>query len=604
MKNKVKKRLALTATLVLCLLAGMSVFTFGAVGSGWGTYSDTPYGGSTNLAWDSGMFYVNVYTGTESNKTLYSSRAVTVKATNHNSSANGSHDLFREMIMQQTNYTFSSGANTAGFRIGSSDTQKYASQQVGDNYIAIYPYFSVTIPAGHHYEKYEVGSKENAGVYLWPVTSASNQSNFLAGKSAGASASTLSGCLRVGTCASGLSTVSRSYSTDGKFHRVYASLNILMSPNTYTVSYNGNGHTSGSTANSSHTYGTAKVLTANGFKRTGYTFKGWATTEARADAGTVDYTDKKSVKNLTATHKGTVNLYAVWQANTYTVVYNGNGHTSGSTASSSHTYGTAKALTANGFKKEGYTFKGWASTKAKADAGTVEYTDKKSVSNLTSTNGGTVNLYAVWQPYTYTLKMHPLGGTINGADSFAVTQGKSRGSAFSIAEREGYRFRGWYTKPQGGDQMIDEAGVPTSNGGYFSSNSVSAVWEKVMNNGETLDLYARWIPDVEGAYVSVLNETHEVPNIPTLKIRKTDEKTNKPLQGATFELTDGASYIEQRTTGEDGSAVWENIPDGTYTLTEVSPPPSYKEQSVIDNMHPQKVIVAGGKVSVFAVTEE
>src|SRR5574344_980213 len=36
-------------------------------------------------------------------------------------------------------------------------------------------------------------------------------------------------------------------------------------------------------------------------------------------------------------------MYSAW--NTYTVVYNGNGATGGSTANSSHTYNTAKALT-------------------------------------------------------------------------------------------------------------------------------------------------------------------------------------------------------------------------------------------------------------------
>ena len=86
--------------------------------------------------------------------------------------------------------------------------------------------------------------------------------------------------------------------------------------------------------------------------------------------------------------------------NTYTVVYNGNGHTGGSTASSSHTYGTAKALTSNGFTKNGYVFQGWATTLSKANAGTVDYTNGQSVTNLTSTHQGTVNLYAVWKPFT------------------------------------------------------------------------------------------------------------------------------------------------------------------------------------------------------------
>ena len=95
-------------------------------------------------------------------------------------------------------------------------------------------------------------------------------------------------------------------------------------------------------------------------------------------------------------------------ANTYTVAYNANGG-SGTTASSSHTYDIAKALTANGFSRTGYSFAGWATS---ADGGVV-YSNKQSVSNLTATNGGTVTLYAVWTANCYTITFDPNGGTTN-----------------------------------------------------------------------------------------------------------------------------------------------------------------------------------------------
>jgi len=58
------------------------------------------------------------------------------------------------------------------------------------------------------------------------------------------------------------------------------------------------------------TYNVSKALTADAFKKTGYTFLGWAKTST----GSVAYKDKASVKNLTATNKATVNLYAKWGA--------------------------------------------------------------------------------------------------------------------------------------------------------------------------------------------------------------------------------------------------------------------------------------------------
>lgn len=157
----------------------------------------------------------------------------------------------------------------------------------------------------------------------------------------------------------------------------------------FTVTFNKNG---GNTPNplsksvtQGSTYGTLATCTRNG-----YTLKGWYT----ATSGGTKITSSTTV-NLTADQT----LYAQWTPITYTISYNANGGT-GTTASSTHTYGTAKTLTTNGFTKFGHTFKGWAKTLDRAEAGTVDYNDKASVSNLTTTSGGTVNLYAVWETYT------------------------------------------------------------------------------------------------------------------------------------------------------------------------------------------------------------
>ena len=78
--------------------------------------------------------------------------------------------------------------------------------------------------------------------------------------------------------------------------------------NTYKVVFNGNGATGGSTATQNFTYGTAQSLTLNGFKRTNYYFKGWATSAS----GGVTYADRASVNNLSAANGATITLYAVW----------------------------------------------------------------------------------------------------------------------------------------------------------------------------------------------------------------------------------------------------------------------------------------------------
>ena len=164
---------------------------------------------------------------------------------------------------------------------------------------------------------------------------------------------------------------------------------VTVTANTYSVKYNANGG-SGSMSNSSHTYSVAKNLTTNAFTKTGYTFLGWSTSSS---ATTATYTDGQSVTNLTSTNGATINLYAVWKANTYSVKYNANGG-SGSMSNSSHTYSVSKNLTTNAFTKTGYIFLGWSTS---SSATTATYTDGQSVTNLTSTNGATVNLYAVWK---------------------------------------------------------------------------------------------------------------------------------------------------------------------------------------------------------------
>ena len=152
-------------------------------------------------------------------------------------------------------------------------------------------------------------------------------------------------------------------------------------PNTYTVTFDGNNHTSGSTTSQTFTYGVHQNLNANGFQRTDCTFAGWNT--AANGAGT-SYTDGAS---YTAT--ANITLYAQWQPNTYTVTFNGNNSTSGSTSSQNFTYGVPQNLNANGFQRTGYTFAGWNTA---ANGSGTSYANGASY-----TATGDITLYAQWE---------------------------------------------------------------------------------------------------------------------------------------------------------------------------------------------------------------
>ena len=168
--------------------------------------------------------------------------------------------------------------------------------------------------------------------------------------------------------------------TDGKTTTLYA----VWARNAYKVAFKANGGT-GSMAAQKMAYGKAANLRKNAFKRTSYTFAGWAKTAT----GAVSYKNAQAVKNL-RTDGGTTTLYAKWTATTYKVAFNANGGT-GTMATQSVKYDTAAKLAANTFTHEGFTFAGWSKTAGGARA----YADGASVKNLRA-DGGTVTLYAVW----------------------------------------------------------------------------------------------------------------------------------------------------------------------------------------------------------------
>jgi uncharacterized repeat protein (TIGR02543 family) len=162
-------------------------------------------------------------------------------------------------------------------------------------------------------------------------------------------------------------------------------------PNVFVVTYDANGGNGApATTSQSFTYGgTALSPSARGtLARTGYTFGGWSTTAVAS--GTIYSNTTDNIASTTTTYRpsASITLYAKWTAGTYTVSFNGNSSTGGSTASMSITAGTAKALTTNGFTRTGYTFAGWTTA---ADGTGTSYANLASV-----TLYGDTTIYAKW----------------------------------------------------------------------------------------------------------------------------------------------------------------------------------------------------------------
>ena len=199
--------------------------------------------------------------------------------------------------------------------------------------------------------------------------------------------------------------------------------------------------------------------------KTGYTFDYWYFSAKLNSKSVV-----KMLKNTLGTNR---KVEARWKANTYTVKFNGNGSTSGRMSDQSFTYDTAQKLTTNAFKKTEYNFSGWATS----SSGGVSYSDGQSVSNLTSTNGGVINLYAVWKPNIYTITLDRQGAT-NGSSSVTATYNSAMPS-ISVPTKTGYTFQGYYTSTNGGGTK------------YYNSNGTSARNYDIANS--TI-FYAYWTP--------------------------------------------------------------------------------------------------------------
>ena len=125
--------------------------------------------------------------------------------------------------------------------------------------------------------------------------------------------------------------------------------------NENTLYFDGNGCDNGSTESMIIKSGESATLTKNGFSRPGYTFMGWS----HALDGTVEFLDGAE---YTMGTNSSYTLYAVWRVNENTLVFNGNGSTSGEMNNVTVYTGGKINLPLNEFERTKSTFVGWSTT--------------------------------------------------------------------------------------------------------------------------------------------------------------------------------------------------------------------------------------------------
>lgn len=230
---------------------------------------------------------------------------------------------------------------------------------------------------------------------------------------------------------------------------------------------------------------------------------------------------------------GTVTLYAQWTPWKHVLHYNKNVPTSSTSQTVSNmpvdqtkTFGQFMAISNLVPTRKGYTFAGWYTqsngTGTKYNPGSNYAADQ---------NGGTVNLYAKWTPWTYNIKYDQNVKSTSSSKTVTdmpAAQTKTQEIDVTLSsmtpKRNGYIFAGWSTSANGS--------VEYKPGSRFTKDLDS--------NGASITLYAVWTPWKHTIHynsnipTNAPTGTTTVSNMPGDQTKTFDEKlmisSNKPTR--------------------------------------------------------------------------
>lgn len=200
----------------------------------------------------------------------------------------------------------------------------------------------------------------------------------------------------------------------------------------------------------------------------------WITMDGRMFHSATSYMPQ-TIDSAVGAQDTDITLYANWKANTFTVNYDANGG-SGSVLPTDFTYDQKQTLHENTFQRAGYTLKPGAEWNTKADGTGTSYSSSQRVSNLTSANGGTVTLYANWEPIVAKIHLDQQGGSGGtndiyekyGVGFYSNAACSTTLSTISLPGKTGYTCVGYYSSLLGtGKQIINNKGIVQVNPQYY-----------------------------------------------------------------------------------------------------------------------------------------
>ena len=229
--------------------------------------------------------------------------------------------------------------------------------------------------------------------------------------------------------------------------------------------------------------------------RTGYAFAGWAVTghdtataismSSDLNVCRMDSTPGHPalwedgyalVGNLTPSNGGTVVFTALWTANTYSMSYNLEGGTAGTSAPAAVAYGEVFKVSAP--TRTGYDFKGW--TFDNYDSSNARWGTSQDPSstisagwayppgggdiwlkNLSANSSSVVTNTATWEAKEYTVTLSVSGANNNPTTKLTATYGQATPSVTTTPSYGNADFMGFYTQPNGqGEKYWNSDGSP------------------------------------------------------------------------------------------------------------------------------------------------
>ena len=236
---------------------------------------------------------------------------------------------------------------------------------------------------------------------------------------------------------------------------------------TYNVIYDGNGSDGASAPDDKNNYEEGAIVYVYGpgtMTRTGYTFSRWDT---QADGNGIPRAPGSSFQ----IGAGDAALYAIWNAETYSVILDQQEGSGGTTEISAKFDASMPSATAP--SRTGYTFGGYFSETLGTGS---QYYSNTMASLKTWDIGGDTTLYAYWIPNSYTVTLDSRGGS-GGSASVVAYFGSSMPSATAPALFE-HTLLGYYTGTDGtGTQYYDGLMNSVHDWDIADSTTLYANWE-------------------------------------------------------------------------------------------------------------------------------